>query len=93
MPTLTFSVDDSTFEISAGTKLLDFCEDNDTPQKFGCQVGSCGTCICQITAGAENLNAISEEEADTVEMTTDVEGARLGCQIVVNGDVTISPCE
>jgi ferredoxin len=93
MPTLTYSVDDSTFEIPAGTKLLDFCEETDTPHQFGCQVGSCGTCICLISAGAENLNAASEDEKETIDMTTDVEGARLGCQIIINGDVTISPCE
>lgn len=93
MPTLTFSVDDSSFEISAGTKLLDFCEEHDTPQDFGCHVGSCGTCICRISAGAENLNAVTDEERETIEMTTDVESARLGCQLVINGDVTISPCE
>ena len=93
MPTLTFSADDSSFEIPAGTKLLEFCADNDTPQDFGCEVGSCGTCICLVSTGAQNLNAPSEDELDTIEMTTDVEGARLGCQIIINGDVTISPCE
>ena len=93
MPTLTFSVDDSTYEIPAGTSLLEYCETTETPQDYGCQAGSCGTCICVISAGAENVNAADDDELETIEMTTSVAGARLGCQLVINGDVTISPCE
>jgi ferredoxin len=39
--------------------------------------------------GAENVNQPTGEELETVEMCTDVAGARLGCQLIVRGDVTI----
>lgn len=93
MPTLTFSVDDSTYEIAAGTSLLEFCETTETPQDFGCQAGSCGTCVCVVSAGTENVNDPDDDELETLEMTTSVEGARLGCQLKIHGDVTISPCD
>jgi len=93
MPTLTFAVDDSSYEIPAGTSFLEFCNENDTPHDFGCQAGSCGTCICVILSGAENVNDPDEDEVETVGMTTRVPDARLGCQLVIQGDVTIGPCE
>ena len=91
MPTITFSKTGQTFEVAEGTSFLEFCQENDVPQDFGCTVGSCGTCICVPSAGAESLNAPSQDEEETVEMCTDTEGARLGCQLVISGDVTISP--
>ena len=39
--------------------------------------------------GTENVNQPTGEELETVEMCTDVDGARLGCQLIVRGDVTI----
>ena len=41
--------------------------------------------------GAENIQPISDEERETVEMCTDVKGARLGCQMVVQGDIALKP--
>jgi ferredoxin len=93
MPTITFSKTGQTLEAATGSSFLELCQDNDTPQDFGCTVGSCGTCVCVVSAGAENVNAASPDELDTLELCTDVEGARLGCQLTINGDVTISPTE
>ena len=46
-----------------------------------------------VTPGFVDLHAHlrepGDEEAETVEMATDEEGARLGCQMVVNCDVTV----
>ena len=39
--------------------------------------------------GAENVDPPSEDEVETVEMCSGVEGARLGCQLKVNGDITV----
>ena len=44
-----------------------------------------------IEEGAENVNPVSEEEQDTLDMVTDEKGARLGCQLVVNGDISVRP--
>lgn len=89
MPKLTFAATGETYEVPEGTRFLDYCQENDLPHDFGCTVGSCGTCACVVTAGGEGLAPVGDEEAETVEMATDEEGARLGCMMVVNCDVTI----
>lgn len=93
MPRITFSKTGQTFEVPEGASLLEFCQANETPQDFGCTVGSCGTCCVVVEAGAENLNASTDEEMETVEMCTAEDGARLGCQLVINGDVTVRPAD
>ncbi len=89
MPTITFSADGQSFEIPEGSTLLEFCLENETSMRFGCTVGSCGTCIFVPEAGAENISPLEDEEQETIEMCSDEQGARLGCQIKILGDVTI----
>lgn len=93
MPKLTFLATGQTFEVAPGTSFLDFCQKNNAPHDFGCTVGSCGTCRCVIEQGAEHVNPISAEEQETVEMCTDVPGARLGCQLKIQGDVALRPVD
>ena len=88
MPTITFQADGQSFEVPAGTSFLEFCQDKDAPHDFGCTVGSCGTCILVLEQGADNVQPATDEELETVRMTTD-EDARLGCQLVVNGDIVV----
>jgi ferredoxin len=47
--------------------------------------------VVEGAAGA--VNEREDEERETVEMCTDVAHARLGCQLVVSGDVTIRAVE
>lgn len=89
MPKLTFVKHNRTFDVETGTRFLDFCEDHPGLHEFGCQAGSCGTCVLMIRAGADHVNPPSRDEKDTLEMCTEVEGARLGCQLVIEGDVAI----
>jgi len=91
MPRITFSKTGQVFEVPPGTSLLEFCQANETPQDFGCTVGSCGTCCVVVERGAETLNPITEDERETIEMCTDESGARLGCQLRIQGDVTLRP--
>ena len=91
MPKLTFSKTGQTFEVPAGTSFLEFCQENDAPHDFGCTVGSCGTCILVFDAGEGNVNPMSSDERETVEMTTGKAGARLGCQLTILGDIAIRP--
>jgi len=93
MPKITFEPTGKSYDVQAGTSYLEFCQDNDVPHDFGCTVGSCGTCRCAVTGEDGAVNAINDEEEETVEMATDVEGARLGCQLVINGDVSIRPVD
>lgn len=88
MPKITYRSDGSTYEVPAGTRYIDFCQEHDTPQNFGCTVGSCGTCVLVLVEGKESVSPATDEEMETVEMCTDAD-ARLGCQFVVQGDIVI----
>ena len=89
MPKITFLATGQTYEVPAGTSFLEFCQANDAPHEFGCTVGSCGTCALFLEQGQENVQPISEMESDTLYMVTDEPGARLGCQMIVNGDIAL----
>jgi ferredoxin len=93
MPKLTFLVTGATHEVQTGTSFLDFCQTHDAPHDFGCTVGSCGTCRLEIVEGADHVNPVTDEERETLEMCTDLPGARLGCQLLILGDVAIRPVD
>lgn len=89
MPKITLAANGKSYEVPTGTKFLDFCQDNRAPHEYGCTVGSCGTCRLVLEAGSENVDPATDEELETLEMCTDVAGARLGCQLVVRGDIRV----
>ena len=89
MPTITFANNGQSYEVPEGTSFLEFCQANGVEFDFGCTVGSCGTCRMQILEGADNVDPADDEEKETIEMCTDVEGARLGCGVVIRGDVKL----
>ena len=91
MPKLTFQKTGLTLDVQKGASFLEVCQDNDAPHDFGCSVGSCGTCVLTFVSGAENVNPVSKDEMETLEMCTDVPGARLGCQLKIMGDCSIRP--
>ena len=93
MPKLTFLVSGQTHDVPDGTSFLEFCQENGAPHDFGCTVGSCGTCRLEIVEGSDNVNPITDEERETVEMSTDFEAGRLGCQLIVQGDLSIRPVD
>lgn len=68
-----------------GSDLIAACEEMNYP--FGCQDGKCGTCVCTVVSGNDNLESLSEKEQDFgLE-----EGERLVCQLVIKeGTVEIS---
>lgn len=90
MPKVTFLPDNISIEVDSGTTVQDATEKAGASLPFGCRMGSCGTCRCLVTAGIENVNAMTEAENDLFESLTSVgKTERLGCQLVINGDVTI----
>lgn len=93
MPKLTFAVTGETHEVPDGARFLDYCQENDMPHDFGCTVGSCGTCTLVVVAGGEKLAKPSDDELETVEMATGESNARLGCQMIVNCDLTVRPAQ
>lgn len=93
MPKITFLETGEVHEVPAGQSFLDFCQANDVPQAFGCTVGSCGACAIVLEEGGANVNESTEDERDVVEMCCSDTHARLGCQLVVNGDISLRPAE
>jgi ferredoxin len=91
MPKITYLRDGTTVEVPPGGAFLKASQDHDAPHDFGCTVGSCGTCVLVFASGAENVDPPSKDELETLEMCTDVKGARLGCQLVVRGDIAVKP--
>lgn len=90
MAKVTFLHDKSSIEVPIGTKLMHAVEMAKATLPFGCRQGSCGTCRCLVIEGTENLNALTAAEQDLFETLTSVHpNERLGCQIIVNGDVKI----
>lgn len=89
MAKITIAKTGDVFECEEGATFLDVSQKQDIAHEFGCTVGSCGTCVCTLDSGAENVDPPSEDEREMLEMCTDLEGARLGCQLVIRGDVTI----
>jgi len=88
MPNLTFLDTSSSYEVPAGASFLQVAQEHGE-HDFGCTVGSCGTCRLEIVEGAENVQPPSSEELETVAMSTDFQGARLGCQLRILGDVAV----
>ena len=91
MPKITFLATGEVYEAAEGTPFLEVCEANNAPHDFGCTVGSCGTCRLVLEQGADNVQPPTEEELDTLYMVTTEEGARLGCQLIVSGDISVRP--
>ena len=90
MPKVHFAHDNITVEVEAGTSLEKAAAEAGASFPFGCHMGSCGTCRCHITKGLENANPKTEEELELFSALTSVrDDERLGCQLTINGDMTI----
>ena len=70
-------------EIADGTGVLKVCEEMGMP--FGCTDGLCGTCMCDVVEGMDNLEPLNEKEQD-MELE---DGERLACQCVVKAGVVV----
>lgn len=90
MPKVTFVTDNITVDVKKGSKIPDIVDQCGASLPFGCRMGSCGTCRVIIEQGIENLNQRTQEEEDLFENFTSVrDDERLGCQLIVKGDVWI----
>jgi ferredoxin len=87
---ITFEDTDQLVTSVAGRRFLDICDEFNTPILFGCRAASCGTCLIEVTAGADHLSPVTEEEKILLEVLA--EGnlqARLACQCVVEGSISV----
>jgi ferredoxin len=80
--------DNITIEIPDGARLMEYVKD--TGMLFGCESGHCGTCICKIISGNENLNGKSPSEELLLAKKSAQTNERLACQIwIKKGEVEI----
>ena len=103
MPKVTFIIDgeSQTVEFQHGElpyshhgkpeSFLDVAKNFDIPLEHACG-GSCActTCHLIVRKGMENLSEMSDAEADRLDTAWDLTtSSRLGCQAVIQGDVTV----
>ncbi|VVC02899.1 Na(+)-translocating NADH-quinone reductase subunit F [Candidatus Bilamarchaeum dharawalense] len=80
--------DGGTLEIPDGSRLLDYTKE--TGMLYGCESGQCGTCICKVIKGKENLNSRSASEELILAKRSAQTNERLACQIwIKKGEVEI----
>jgi ferredoxin len=77
----------NTIEVPDGARLLDYVKEE---MLFGCESGQCGTCICKIIKGKENLNGKSPSEELLLAKRSAQTNERLACQIwIKKGEVEV----
>jgi NADPH-dependent 2,4-dienoyl-CoA reductase/sulfur reductase-like enzyme/ferredoxin len=89
-PEVTFQPQDRRVVASAGASLLDIAEKDGLPIEAGCRMGLCGADPVAVLAGAENLSACGDDEADTLRRLGFGGAVRLACCARVSGPVTVS---
>jgi ferredoxin, 2Fe-2S len=96
MPTVTIlpAADSGTeprvVEVSSGTTLFDAGAKLAAGIDTACVgKGTCGLCRVKIVAGAENLNAFTDEERKHLGNVYHLTKVRLSCRSILHGDVTI----
>lgn len=101
MPKVTFLSHNKTVEFDPATlpysrhgkpaSVLDVALNFGVPLEHACGgVCACTTCHVWVRQGAENLSAAEDDELDRLDMAADLElCSRLGCQAVVEGDITV----
>lgn len=77
-------------EVAAGTTLFDAGAKVAAGIETSCVgKGTCGLCRVKILAGAENLNAFTDEERKHLGNVYHLTKVRLSCRAIVAGDVAI----
>jgi ferredoxin len=92
MPIVTIVSDGvpATVEVPAGTTLFEAGAKLAAGIDTACVgKGTCGLCRVKIVAGAEHLNAFTDEERKHLGNVYHITKVRLSCRTQVNGDVTI----
>ncbi|MDA3129509.1 2Fe-2S iron-sulfur cluster-binding protein [Aliibacillus thermotolerans] len=91
MPTINFLTSNKKIEVPKESNILRMSLRYDCELPNRCGGGICGTCVCKIEEGAENLDKVKVQERRKLGEEWLEKGYRLGCQTFVNeGDVAIS---
>jgi ferredoxin len=90
VPIITFIHPDGRIEKvegATGDSILKIALDHNVPMETACGGnGFCTTCMCEIESGMDKLSPRNERE-ENMGVTDDPK--RLGCQSIVDGDVTV----
>jgi len=85
MAKVTIINDGVTLDIPDGARLLEYAKAG-SGMLFGCESGKCGTCICRVIKGKENLVPRTQLEEQLCRHRDE----RLACQIwVKKGEIEI----
>ncbi|SFE87712.1 2Fe-2S iron-sulfur cluster-binding protein [Alteribacillus iranensis] len=91
MPTIHFLTSEKSMEVPEEANILRMSLRYDGELPNRCGGGICGTCVCKIEQGAENLDKVKVQEKRKLGEEWLEKGYRLGCQTFVKeGDVEIS---
>jgi ferredoxin len=89
MATVKVVNDNAVFEVTDGEYLLSYFKEH-TSMLFGCEKGECGTCVCTILRGMENLNEKSQQEIQVLHSKGAYPAQRLACLLrIKHGEVEI----
>jgi ferredoxin len=89
MAKVTIRNEGVSFEVPDGSRLMEYAQKNSN-LPFGCENGKCGTCICTIIKGMENISPRQHDEWFLLQKRGATSGQRLACQIwVKKGEVEI----
>lgn len=85
MPTLAFEASSlgPAITIEAEGRLLDIVDDARAPVAFSCRGATCGTCLIEVLAGAEQLDPAGPDERSLLAQLGAPAASRLACQAVV----------
>jgi len=77
------------FEVPDGEPLLNYAQIHSSIL-FGCGKGDCGTCVCSVSKGNENVNPKTKKEEETLNRIGAYPSQRLACQLKIKrGEVEI----
>ena len=89
MPKIKILNEGVEIEVPEGMPIKDYVK-KESNMLFGCEQGNCGTCVCSIVKGSENLNRKTQNEEKTIDKLGLPAGSRLACQIqILKGNVEI----
>lgn len=88
---ITFADINATVTVPRGTRIVEVAEKVGASITFGCKENDCGDCMVEVLQGADNLSPPSALETDLLKKKFAKPGARLACQAMVLGDVTVKP--
>jgi ferredoxin len=90
LASIYFEDDRKAIEVEVNQSLTDICDEHPTAILFGCRNAVCATCLVEVTRGLENLSPITLEEQDLLSvLAPDNPMARLACQCIVKGDISL----